>query len=159
MHLHAIDCGSGSLLPLVALPHCGAVVTRDQLDRVERLLTRLRTEVGRRQQLLAEAGYASLAEARAVIRSGASLSPGEANAVSRSGAPADMGLRMPWLVLMLDRWEGFAAAFEGYDYGRLLDSFMQLLREGPAVGLRAVVTADRSGLLGQISTPVSYTHL
>ncbi|WP_405144781.1 FtsK/SpoIIIE domain-containing protein [Sphaerisporangium sp. NBC_01403] len=152
VHLHAIDCGSGSLLPLVALPHCGAVVTRDQLDRVERLLTRLRTEVGRRQQLLAEAGYASLAEARAVTRSGASLSPGEASAVSRSGAPADTGLRMPWLVLMLDRWEGFAAAFEGYDYGRLLDSFMQLLREGPAVGLRAVVTADRSGLLGQIST-------
>ncbi|MCW2880051.1 MAG: segregation ATPase FtsK/SpoIIIE -like protein [Sphaerisporangium sp.] len=133
VHLHAIDCGSGALLPLVSLPHCGAVVTRDQLDRVERLLTRLRSEVGRRQQLLAEAGYASLAEARAA---------------NTPGSP----LRMPWLVLMLDRWEGFAAAFEGYDYGRLLDSLMQLLREGPAVGLRAVVTADRSGLLGQIST-------
>ncbi|MFC4531452.1 FtsK/SpoIIIE domain-containing protein [Sphaerisporangium dianthi] len=135
LHLHAIDCGSGSLLPLVALPHCGAVVTRDQLDRVERLLTRLREEVGRRQQLLAEAGYASLAEARAALRH-----------------DGDAALRMPWLVLMLDRWEGFTAAFEGYDYGRLLESFMQLLREGPAVGLRAVVTADRSGLLGQIST-------
>jgi S-DNA-T family DNA segregation ATPase FtsK/SpoIIIE len=137
VHLHAIDCGSGALLPLVALPHCGAVVTRDQLDRVERLLTRLRAEVGRRQQILAEAGYASLAEARAA---------------SRLGTTGDPALRMPWLVLMLDRWEGFAAAFEGYDYGRLLDSLMQLLREGPAVGLRAVVTADRSGLLGQIST-------
>ncbi|MDH2423945.1 FtsK/SpoIIIE domain-containing protein [Sphaerisporangium sp. TRM90804] len=137
VHLHAIDCGSGALLPLVALPHCGAVVTRDQLDRVERLLTRLRAEVGRRQQLLAEAGYASLAEARAAIH--------------RSGT-GDTTLRMPWLVLLLDRWEGFAAAFEGYDYGRLLDALMQLLREGPAVGLRAVVTADRSGLLGQIST-------
>jgi DNA segregation ATPase FtsK/SpoIIIE, S-DNA-T family len=137
VHLHAIDCGSGALLPLVALPHCGAVVTRDQLDRVERLLTRLRSEVGRRQQLLAEAGYASLTEARAA---------------SRRDASGDTTLRMPWLVLMLDRWEGFAAAFEGYDYGRLLDALMQLLREGPAVGLRAVVTADRSGLLGQIST-------
>ena len=63
--MHAIDCGSGALLPLVAMPHCGAVVTRDQLDRVERLLTRLRAEVGRRQQLLAEAGHASLAELRA----------------------------------------------------------------------------------------------
>ncbi|MEO3808797.1 FtsK/SpoIIIE domain-containing protein [Sphaerisporangium sp. B11E5] len=136
VHLHAIDCGSGALLPLVALPHCGAVVTRDQLDRVERLLTRLRAEVGRRQQVLAEAGYASLAEARAAWR----RDPGGA-------VPP-----MPWLVLLLDRWEGFAAAFEGYDYGRLLESLMQLLREGPAVGLRAVVTADRSGLLGQIST-------
>jgi S-DNA-T family DNA segregation ATPase FtsK/SpoIIIE len=130
VHVHAIDCGSGALLPLVALPHCGAVVTRDQVDRVERLLGRLRGEVGRRQQVLAEAGYASLAEARA------------------DGAASGL----PWLVLMLDRWEGFVAGFEQYDYGRLVETFLQLLREGPAVGLRAVVTADRSGLLGQIST-------
>ncbi|MGS2643232.1 FtsK/SpoIIIE domain-containing protein [Streptosporangium sp. LJ11] len=130
VHVHAIDCGSGSLLPLMAMPHCGAVVTRDQLDRVERLLTRLREEVGRRQQLLAEAGYASLAELRA----------------------ATDGPRLPWLVLMLDRWEGFVAAFEAYDYGRLIESLMQLLREGPAVGLRAVLTGDRSALIGQIST-------
>ncbi|MEU4571938.1 FtsK/SpoIIIE domain-containing protein [Nonomuraea sp. NPDC023979] len=128
VHVHAVDCGSGALLPLVAMPHCGAVVTRDQLDRVERLLTRLRTEVGRRQQLLAEAGHASLAEYR------------------------QAGHRLPWLVLMLDRWEGYVAAFENYDYGRLLESLLQLLREGPAVGLRGVVTGDRSSLLGQVST-------
>ncbi len=141
VHVHAIDCGSGALLPLVGLPHCGAVVTRDQLDRVERLLTRLRAEVGRRQQLLAEAGYASLTEARTAARGRAAPAPsGEA-----------VG-HLPWLVLLLDRWEGYVAAFENYDYGRLLDALMQLLREGPAVGLRAVVTSDRSGLIGQIST-------
>ncbi|MCK2221282.1 cell division protein FtsK [Actinomadura sp. ATCC 31491] len=128
VHLHAIDCGSGALLPLVAMPHCGAVVTRDQLDRVERLLVRLRAEVGRRQQLLAEAGHASLAEYR------------------------QAGHRLPWLVFLLDRWEGFVAAFESYDYGRLIEALLQLLREGPAVGLRAVITSDRSGLLGQVST-------
>ncbi|MEV7803927.1 FtsK/SpoIIIE domain-containing protein [Microbispora sp. NPDC088329] len=139
VHVHAVDCGSGALLPLVALPHCGAVVTRDQLDRMERLLTRLRAEVGRRQHLLAEAGYASLAEARAAARSRA--------ARDRTGVGA-----LPWMVLLVDRWEGYVAAFENYDYGRLVDAMLQLLREGPAVGLRAVVTADRSGLLGQIST-------
>ncbi|MGW0801871.1 FtsK/SpoIIIE domain-containing protein [Nonomuraea sp. NPDC002799] len=127
-HVHAIDCGSGALLPLVAMPHCGAVVTRDQQDRVERLLVRLRAEVGRRQQLLAESGHASLAEYR------------------------QAGHHLPWMVLMLDRWEGFVAAFESYDYGRLIEALLQLLREGPAVGLRAVVTSDRSGLLGQVST-------
>ncbi|MGP3911811.1 FtsK/SpoIIIE domain-containing protein [Nonomuraea sp. 10N515B] len=128
VHLHAVDCGSGALLPLVSMPHCGAVVTRDQLDRVERLLTRLRVEIGRRQQLLAEAGHASLAEYR------------------------QAGHRLPWLVFMLDRWEGFVAAFESYDYGRLIESLLQLLREGAAVGFRAVITSDRSGLLGQVST-------
>jgi S-DNA-T family DNA segregation ATPase FtsK/SpoIIIE len=214
VHIHAIDCGSGALLPLMALPHCGAVVTRDQLDRVDRLLARLRAEVGRRQQLLAEAGYASLAEARAAAyanitthwptvdgnarpayggahpadatsartadgTSAAQAVPHAAvhaapQAASGAGEPMSRGaggnhtsggeaaahgeaeraaeLRLPWLVVLLDRWEGYVAAFENYDYGRLLDAFLQLLREGPAVGLRAVVTADRSGLLGQIST-------
>ncbi|TMR27719.1 cell division protein FtsK, partial [Actinomadura geliboluensis] len=130
-HLYAIDCGANALLPLVSLPHCGAVVTRDQLDRCERLLTALTAEVARRQQLLAEAGFATLAEQRAAV------------------AATD---RLPWMVLLLDRWEGFLGAFEHYDYGRLVDQAVHLLREGAAVGLRAVFTGDRSGLGGQIST-------
>ncbi|XRQ05760.1 FtsK/SpoIIIE domain-containing protein [Actinomadura welshii] len=130
-HLYAIDCGANALLPLVSLPHCGAVVARDQPDRCERLLTALTAEVSRRQQLLAEAGFASLAEQRAAV------------------AATD---RLPWMVLLLDRWEGFLGAFEHYDYGRLVDQAIRLLREGAAVGLRAVFTGDRSGLGGQLST-------
>ncbi|GAB2873031.1 FtsK/SpoIIIE domain-containing protein [Actinoallomurus bryophytorum] len=131
VHLYAIDCGANALLPLVALPHCGAVVGRDQIERMERLLARLHTEVSRRQQVLAATGFASLAEQRAAV------TPSE---------------RLPWMLLMLDRWEGFVAAFENYDYGRLIDSVLRLLREGTAVGLRAVFTGDRSGLGGQVST-------
>ncbi|MFC6931797.1 FtsK/SpoIIIE domain-containing protein [Actinomadura yumaensis] len=131
VHLYAVDCGANALLPLVSLPHCGAVVTRDQLDRCERLLTALSAEVARRQQLLAEAGFASLPEQRAAV------------------AATD---RLPWMVLLLDRWEGFLAAFEHYDYGRLVDQALRLLREGAAVGLRAVFTGDRSGLTGHVST-------
>ncbi|MBT2210613.1 FtsK/SpoIIIE domain-containing protein [Actinomadura sp. NEAU-AAG7] len=130
-HLYAIDCGAGALLPLISLPHCGAVVSRDQLDRCERLLTALSAEVARRQQLLAGAGFASLPEQRAAV------------------AATD---RLPWMILLLDRWEGFLGAFEHYDYGRLVDQTLRLLREGAAVGLRAVFTGDRSGLGGQIST-------
>jgi S-DNA-T family DNA segregation ATPase FtsK/SpoIIIE len=131
VHLYAIDCGANALLPLVALPHCGAVVGRDQIERMERLLARLHTEVSRRQQVLAATGFASLAEQRAAV------TPSE---------------RLPWMILMLDRWEGFVAAFENYDYGRLIDTVLRLLREGAAVGLSAVFTGDRSGLGGQVST-------
>ncbi|MCO5969323.1 FtsK/SpoIIIE domain-containing protein [Actinoallomurus sp. WRP6H-15] len=130
-HLYAIDCGGNALLPLVSLPHCGAVVTRDQTERLERLLTRLHAEVGRRQQILAATGFSSLAEQRT------------------AAAPTE---RLPWMLLLLDRWEGYVAAFEDYDYGRLVDSLLRLLREGAAVGLRAVFTGDRSGLTGQVST-------
>ncbi|MFL6141163.1 MAG: FtsK/SpoIIIE domain-containing protein [Labedaea sp.] len=129
VHVYAIDCGANALLPLAALPHCGAVVTRDQIDRMERLLDRVHEEVARRQQLLAAAGFSSLTEHRAHAEE-----------------------RLPYLVLLLDRWEGFVAAYENYDYGRLVDTMIRLLREGPAVGLRAVVTGDRTALTGPIST-------
>jgi DNA segregation ATPase FtsK/SpoIIIE, S-DNA-T family len=131
VHLYGLDCGGNALLPLVGLPHCGAIVGREQPERVDRLLGRLLAEVSRRQQLLAEQGASSLAEQRA------------------AAAPPD---RLPWMVLLLDRWEGFVAAFEDYDLGRLVDAVLRLLREGPAVGLRAVVTSDASGFVGQVST-------
>ena len=47
------DCGANALLPLVSLPHCGAVVTRDQPERVDRLISRLTAEVSARQQRFA----------------------------------------------------------------------------------------------------------
>ncbi|MDX6744530.1 FtsK/SpoIIIE domain-containing protein [Actinocorallia sp. A-T 12471] len=131
VHLYAIDCGGNGLAPLAALPHCGAVVTRDSYDRVERLLNALTAEVSRRQGLLSAAGFATLAEQRATVSAGD---------------------RLPWIVLLLDRWEGYTAAFEHYDYGRLVNALLRLLQEGAAVGLRAVVAGDRSGLVGQSAT-------
>ena len=131
VHIYGIDCGAGALLPVSELPHCGAVVAREQVDRVERLLSKLRNEIARRQQLLAGQGFAGLAEQRAATS-------GEA--------------RLPWMLLLLDWWEGYYAAFGEYDMGRLVETLLQVLREGSAVGLRAVVTTDRAAMLGQIGT-------
>ncbi|KIZ15421.1 FtsK/SpoIIIE domain-containing protein [Streptomyces natalensis] len=131
VHLYAVDCGSNALLPLTALPHCGGVVTRDETDRLVRLLGRIQTEVSRRQQLLAQQGASSAAEQRAA---------------------AAEGERLPWVVLLLDAWEGYVSAYESYDYGKLVDAMQRLFREGPAVGLRVVMTADRSGLSGTVAS-------
>ncbi len=133
VHLHAIDCGNNALLPLVALPHCGAVVSREQTDRLERLLGLLGREVTRRHQLLAERGYAGIAEQR---------------------ARSDPDARLPYIVVLLDRWEGFQAAYEDRDNGRLIDTVHALLAEGAGVGLKFVISADRSGLIGRLSTTV-----
>ena len=54
------------------------------------------------------------------------------------------------MLLLVDRWEGLVQAYQDVDLGRRIDELLRLLREGPAVGLRAVVTADRSGLLGRL---------
>ncbi|MFE9406730.1 FtsK/SpoIIIE domain-containing protein [Streptomyces sp. NPDC006530] len=130
VHLYGIDCGANALLPLTTLPHCGAVVTRDQPDRVRRLLDRLTAEISRRQQLLAMQGLSSAAEQRAV-------------------APPEE--RLPWMVLLIDGWEGYTSALEGIDYGRLIEMIIKIFREGAAVGVRVVMTADRSGFSGQVS--------
>ncbi|MET9253164.1 FtsK/SpoIIIE domain-containing protein [Streptomyces sp. NPDC003717] len=131
VHVYGIDCGSNALLPLMRLPHVGAVVTRDEPDRVRRLIERLLAEIARRQQLLAMEGASSAAEQRA------------------TAAPED---RLPWMVLLLDGWEGFAATFESYNYGQLLDAAQRIFREGSAVGLKVVMTADRTGLSGHVSS-------
>ncbi|MDT0439289.1 MULTISPECIES: FtsK/SpoIIIE domain-containing protein [Streptomyces] len=131
VHVYGVDCGSNALLPLMRLPHVGAVVSRDEPDRVRRLIDRLLAEIARRQRLLAMEGASSAAEQRA------------------SAAPEE---RLPWMVLLLDGWEGFASAFENYNYGQLLEAVQRIFREGSAVGLKVVMTADRSGLSGQVSS-------
>jgi S-DNA-T family DNA segregation ATPase FtsK/SpoIIIE len=133
VHLYGIDCGNNALLPLLSLPHTGAVVTRDQPDRLSRLLYRLLEEVAARQQLLARQGYADVTEQRA------------------HSAPED---RLPYLVVLLDRWEGFMAAYENYDLGKLVELAYRLLQEGAGVGIKVVLSADRSGLIGKLSTMV-----
>ncbi len=47
-HLYALDSGTGQLAPLEGLPHCGAVVSPDERDRIRRLIRRLEDELDRR---------------------------------------------------------------------------------------------------------------
>ncbi|AYY12221.1 cell division-like protein [Actinobacteria bacterium YIM 96077] len=131
VHLYGVDCGNNALLPMVGLPHTGAVVSRDQPDRLARLTSRIRGEIGRRQQLLAEQGFADVEEQRA-------------------NSPEER--RLPYIVVLFDRWEGFKQAFDSYDSGALVDTWMQIMQEGTGVGVKMVLTADRTGLLGRLGT-------
>lgn len=123
VHLYAVDCGNGGLLPLREFPHCGAVVTRNESDRCERLLGRLADEVHRRQSELVERGQASAAEQR-----------------SQSGADE----RWPYMVILVDAWEGFLDAFHEHKDGAVENQLLNLLRDGAPVGLTVVMTGDRS---------------
>lgn len=131
VHIYGIDCGNGALMALESFPHVGAVVSRREPDRMDRLITKLLAETTRRQQLLARHGHASIADQRR-------LSPPEH--------------RLAYIVVLLDRWEGFNAEFESLDGGRLVSSLMHLMREGPGAGIRVVVTADRSGTSPRFSS-------
>ena len=131
VHLYGVDCGNNALLPLVELPHVGAVVTRDQTDRMDRLVTRLRQVISDRQQQLAVAGFADVTEQRAHV-------------------PA--AERLPYIVVLFDRWEGFFQAYDGLDGGRLVTAWQQIMQEGAAVGIKVVMTGDRTLTIGRMST-------
>ncbi|MGW2646750.1 FtsK/SpoIIIE domain-containing protein [Streptomyces sp. NPDC001393] len=131
VHLYGIDCGNGALNALTRLPHCGAVVSRNQLERVVRLFTRLSGELTRRQDLFAEKGYADIGEQRAA---------------------ASEGERLPHIVLLLDRWEGWLPTLGEYNHGELSDQLMAMMREGASVGIHMVITGDRQLLSGRIAS-------
>ncbi|WP_440101395.1 FtsK/SpoIIIE domain-containing protein [Streptosporangium sp. H16] len=122
VHLYGIDCGNGSLNALTALPHCGAVIDRNQTERLGRLLDRLTAELSARQSLLGARGTADLAEYRRM-------------------APA--GERPPHIVVMVDRFEVFEREFVSFDNGSYLERLMRLLRDGAGVGIHLVLAGDR----------------
>ncbi|WP_211277810.1 FtsK/SpoIIIE domain-containing protein, partial [Couchioplanes caeruleus] len=122
VHLYAVDCGNGAMNVLTALPHCGAVVDRNQVERLGRLLDRLNAELTARQAALGARGTADLAELR------------------RSQAP---GERLPHIVLMVDRFEVFDREFVSYDNGSYLERMVRLLRDGAGVGIHLVLAGDR----------------
>lgn len=131
VHLYGIDCGNGALNALTRLPHCGAVVGRAQTERAQRLVNRLSAELTRRQELLAVDGYADIGEQRAA---------------------AGEGRRLPHIVLLLDRWEGWLPTLGEVGSGELTDELYTIMREGASVGIHTVITGDRQLLVGRISS-------
>ncbi|AXI81272.1 FtsK/SpoIIIE domain-containing protein [Peterkaempfera bronchialis] len=122
LHLYGIDCGNGALNALSALPHCGAVVDRNQTERLGRLLDRLVTELTSRQALLGARGTADLAELRGMV-------------------PAEE--RPPHIVVLVDRFEVFEREFATFDNGSYLERTLRLLRDGAGVGIHLVLAGDR----------------
>ncbi|MGC4984862.1 FtsK/SpoIIIE domain-containing protein [Streptomyces sp. DT193] len=131
VHLYGIDCGNGALNALTRLPHCGAVVGRNQTERVVRLIARLKGELTRRQDLLADKGFADIGEQRAA---------------------EPEGERLPHVVVLLDRWEGWLPTLGEYDHGDLTDQLTAMMREGASVGLHLVMTGDRQILSTRIGS-------
>jgi len=128
-HLYVLD-GGRSLAALAALPHCGAVVTADEPDRIDRLLGRLTRELTARTHLLSVGGHSDLAEYRESQPSGA---------------------RTPFLLVFVDRYDTLMTALENIDGGRLIQQLQRLMRDGLAAGIRFVVTGDRLLLTGRLA--------
>ena len=130
LHLYAIDCGNGALAVLDELPHTGAVVQRGQEDRATRLLVRLRSELARRQRILAAGNFANVTEQREI---------------------AGAAERLPRVLVLIDRWENFVSTFGEIRNGALLDAVTELLRDGASAGVHLILAGDRSLLSSRMS--------
>lgn len=122
LHVYVMDFGNGALLPLVDAPHTGAVVTQLDADRLPRLVQALLEDLARRQSVMASAGVGHISEQRA------------------AAAPED---RLAYSAVIVDGWERMLSTMNADQLVTFRDQFMRILREGPAVGVRVLVTGDR----------------
>ena len=125
LHLYGLDFATRGLHALEALPHCGSVIGGDDEERTARLFARLRAELERRKLLLARRGVFSLSEYRA----------------------APDAEPLPRILVLLDGYAGFAAAFERVNLGELVDALPRLVGDGRPLGLHFAITADRRAAL------------
>ncbi|MFD7664092.1 FtsK/SpoIIIE domain-containing protein [Streptomyces sp. NPDC059788] len=131
VHLYGIDAAGGALAPLAALPHCGAVVPRADLERLGRLLSRLTAEMSARQELLTSHGAANLTELRALLQ------------------PAE---RPAHIVVLIDGWDSLAALLGDHDGGRPVQELTALIREGAPMGLHVIATSERALMTGKVAS-------
>ena len=130
VHLYVLDCDTGALALLERLPHCGAVVRHTEGERAARLFDRLENEVDRRNNLLADGGFASVGEQRAT---------------------ASAGDRLPYLILLLDGWEVFNTSLGQSEGNRLAASLTKLATQGIGAGVR-VIASGGPGALNKLSS-------
>jgi DNA segregation ATPase FtsK/SpoIIIE, S-DNA-T family len=121
LHLYGLDFASRGLLPLERLPHCGAVIAGEDEERVTRLFSLLRKTMERRKQVFSQRGVFTLSE----LRRAAPYEP------------------VPRIVVLLDGYAGFAAAFERVNLGELVDALPRLVGDGRPLGVHFAISADR----------------
>ena len=126
-HLYVLADHTGALAALSQLPQTGAVLDRTDPATIGFLVDRLSAEVRHRQQ----SGWQQ---------------PGP-----RRPATDPEDVCAAYLFVVIDGWDVVSEACDELDHGAVTDRLLAVLREGFAVGVRAVVTGDRSVLTGRLS--------
>ncbi|MGA8046940.1 MAG: FtsK/SpoIIIE domain-containing protein, partial [Dermatophilaceae bacterium] len=63
------------------------------------------------------------------------------------------------LLVVVDGWDVLAETCDAVDHGALTDRLLAVIREGHALGLRAVITGDRSVLTGRVARTAEQRYL
>ncbi|MGN6126056.1 MAG: FtsK/SpoIIIE domain-containing protein [Humibacter sp.] len=124
VQVYALDFGAGSLRMLDQLPHVGAVIRGDDVERVVRLFRRLRAELDDRAPRFAAANASNITEYRQL-----------------AGRPDE-----PRILLLLDGFPSFREDFEvAANRAPWYEVFRDVLTDGRQLGMHVAFTADRAG--------------
>ena len=123
LQLFGLDFATRGLTTLNQLPHCGSVISGEDEERTARLFAFLRATLERRRALFAEHGVFTLSE------------------LHRRGAAEPT----PRIVVLLDNYSGFVAAFERVNLGELVETLPRLVGDGRPLGVHFAIAADRRG--------------
>ena len=118
MQFMLLDLGNNGLLPLAPLPHVADIVTLEEEEKFQKAMERIAGVLADRKSLLRSVGVATLAQY--TVKTGQSL---------------------PTLLNVLDGYDGLAQdkRKEAIDA-----QLIQVLREGAALGVYLVLTANRA---------------
>ena len=130
LQIYAIDCAGGGLQALAELPHCAAVLSRDDFDAVERLVERLTLIAAERR-----------------------IDHANGPPVDSRNVTAETTKHL--LMLVLDGWESFVSASDEHDGGRTVDVLLGLLRDAASVGITVLTSGDRTTLAPRLAGIVS----
>ena len=118
LYFYLLDFGAGALAPLKDLPHAADYISFDEEEKLKKLTALLGAEIRRRKRLLAER--------RAAF----------------SSVSAEEAEPLPVIVLFLDHYDAVKELGQEADH-----FFLQLAREGTAVGIYLALSASRPGAL------------
>lgn len=123
--VYGLDFGSRGLAMLEPLPHVGSIVAADDVERTARLLGQLRETVDERAARYAAVNAGTIDEYRRL-----------------ADRPDE-----PRVVLLLDGFPAFRAAYEVGPMTGLFDQLAAIASDGRPVGVHVVLSADRLGAL------------
>jgi len=123
-HVYALDFGARGLAMLDALPHVGAVVNADDVERTVRTLRQLRATIDERAERYAKVNAATIEEFRVA---------------SGHGDEAR-------ILLLIDNFGAFRSTYELNYQSRAFELLESIAADGRAVGVHVIATADQAGV-------------
>lgn len=118
VQFNLFDFGTNGLLPLKDLPHVADIVTLEENEKLQKMLSRLEQNLAERKALFKKEGVANLSQYQSKTKH-----------------------ELPILVNVLDSYDGLSPNDNRKD--AIDNLLMKVLREGAAVGIYLVLTAGR----------------